>query len=197
MNHRSPLRQPDLRSRARADKLGARTSVVLGRASAPHRTACGLAASLALACCTDSTGPAWPRIEETDFAPSLGVELSDMMRRGGGLYVQDLELGSGARLDGSRPEVVISYALRLADGTLVEQREGFRFEMGCFHVVRGLDVGIDGMNAGGTRRIVVPPRLGYFEGRWGVHALFGEILVYVVEAISSSPVRDPCLRGPS
>ena len=43
----------------------------------------------------------------------------------------------------------------------------FSFKLGAGTVIKGLDQGLVGMRAGGIRRIVVPPSLGYGAARSG------------------------------
>ncbi|MEX2465404.1 MAG: FKBP-type peptidyl-prolyl cis-trans isomerase [Gemmatimonadota bacterium] len=138
--------------------------------------------------CVDSTGPPHPLLEETDFAPALGVDLDQMTRIGGGVYVQDLTVGTGPVLEvGHRVE--IAYDLFVPEGRHVLRRESTRFVRGCRQVVPGLETGILDMRVDGTRRIVVPPRLGFGEQPpWLVDVPPYSILVYVVEALDSTPV---------
>ena len=51
-----------------------------------------------------------------------------MTRIGSGIYLLDLAIGTGAELQ-IEHRVVVSYALYLADGTLVEQRNSLSFRM--------------------------------------------------------------------
>jgi FKBP-type peptidyl-prolyl cis-trans isomerase FkpA len=152
-----------------------------------------LLACVAASACVDSTGPPHPLIEETDFDPSLGIDLATMTRIGGGVYVEDLKLGDGREL-GYETRVVLAYDLHLPDGRLVIRRESTDFVMGCNDVVRGLETGVSDMRVGGIRRIVVPPRMGYGErAPWPLEVPPFSILVYEVEVLSASGY--PCRRG--
>lgn len=169
--------------------------------AARRRTAARAAVPLALVlpwavlyACVDSTGPPHPLIEATEFAPSLNVDLEAMTRIDGGLYVEDLQIGDGTELTYDH-RVVLAYDLHLPDGRLMLHQDSAIFVMGCNNVVPGLEAGARGMRVGGSRRIVVPPRLGYGErAPWPLEIPPFSILVYEVEALGAS--GDPCEGQP-
>jgi len=151
-------------------------------------------ASLSSAC-VDVTGPPFPRIEETEFAASLGIDLDEMTAIEGGIYIQDLMVGSGTTIAVGQV-IEVSYSMYLADGRLVERRENFSYRANCLEVrPHGLPAGVYGMKVGGRRRIIVP-------GRWGygtrpppdLDVPVGAILVFVVDALSTRRDNDdiPC-----
>ena len=83
-----------------------------------------------------------------------------------GLQYADTAVGSGATpRDGQI--VVVHFTGWLDDGVKFdstrERGKPFGFPLGSGQVIRGWDEGVRGMKAGGTRRLIVPPALGYGE----------------------------------
>lgn len=124
-----------------------------------------------------------PTIEQTRFASSLGVDLAASTKVAGGEYVRDLVAGAGADVTAGAT-VSVRYSGWLADGTLFDSNEGhpqlFSFRYGAGEVIQGWDHGLDGVKAGGTRQLVIPPALGY--GEAGVPPVIpgNAILVFTV-----------------
>jgi FKBP-type peptidyl-prolyl cis-trans isomerase len=75
-----------------------------------------------------------------------------------GLRVYDFEVGDGARPVRS-DSVVVDYVGYLPDGTVFDSGEMVAFPLSG--VIEGFAEGIEGMNEGGRRRLVIPPNLGY------------------------------------
>lgn len=78
----------------------------------------------------------------------------------------DLVAGTGAEArKGSA--VSVHYVGTLKDGTVFdssrERGQPFSFMIGQGKVIRGWEMGVVGMKAGGKRKLVVPPHLGYGE----------------------------------
>lgn len=144
----------------------------LGRliASAAAALAVGLAA------CNEETP--FEVIEEVTFDPSLGVDLAAMTKLPEGVYIQDRVAGTGPGLAaGDRAWVYYEFWLR--DGTPI-QSNLFSFVLDVSNVIAGWHVGLEGMAAGGTRLLVIPPELGYGAQRNGAIPP-GSILVYEIE----------------
>jgi FKBP-type peptidyl-prolyl cis-trans isomerase FkpA len=121
--------------------------------------AAAVALALVAAACTGTSqaGTGDP-VTET-YAPSLGIDLSQMTRTSSGLYYQDLTVGAGAEAAaGSKASV--EYTGWLPDGKEFDSGS-FDFLLGSHQVVAGFDEGVTGMRVGGVRKLVIPPALGY------------------------------------
>jgi FKBP-type peptidyl-prolyl cis-trans isomerase FkpA len=134
----------------------------------------------AAACGSD--GPT--SIEDTEFAASLGVDLSLMTRTSTGLYYRDLTVGTGAVAQNGKT-VSVYYQGWLADGTRFDGRTSgtpYPFPLGTGYVIKGWDQGVVGMRVGGKRQLVIPPSLAYgASGRGSIPP--NAVLVFEVEVL--------------
>ena len=120
-----------------------------------------------------------------DFAAGLNVDLAAMTHTLSGLYLQDLVTGGGAEAT-SGALVTVHYEGWLRDGTKFDSSrdrdQPFGFTLGAGQVIAGWDEGVAGMRIGGTRKLVIPPGLGYGPG--GTGAIPGNAwLVFDVELL--------------
>jgi len=87
------------------------------------------------------------------------------------LEITDVVVGSGATAEAGH-SVTVHYTGWLHDASAPEQRgrkfdsskdrgDPFQFDLGAGMVIRGWDDGVQGMQVGGTRLLVIPPHLGY------------------------------------
>lgn len=141
----------------------------------------GLAIFVApVACGDDATGPLDPT--ELEFAASLGVDLTQMIKTASGLYYQDLVVGDGAVAQAG-DQVTVHYTGWLHDGTEFDSSVGgdpATFPLGG--VIAGWQEGVPGMKVGGKRKLVVPPNLAY--GKKGRGSIPGNAtLVFDIELI--------------
>ena len=143
-----------------------------------------LAALLGAAACA-SAGGAPPDLSDTRFERSLQVDLATMTRTPSGLYYQDLTEGRGD-LARARRKVTVRYTGWLVNGTKVDSSEGLEFLLGTGKVIRGWDIGVEGMREGGVRKLVIPPELGYRYRDVGVIPA-GSVLVFQVELLRVRP----------
>jgi peptidylprolyl isomerase len=83
-----------------------------------------------------------------------------------GLKYIDIEAGNGASPQTGQ-QVVVHYTGYLADGTKfessVDSGEALAFAIGVGQVIQGWEEGIMSMKAGGKRKLIIPPQLGYGE----------------------------------
>ena len=104
-------------------------------------------------------------------APTLSRQGSTAMNQQtlpSGLKIEDVVVGSG---DEARPgaQVRVHYTGWLYENDAAGRKfdsskdrgEPFSFPLGAGHVIQGWDQGVAGMRVGGTRRLVIPPQLGY------------------------------------
>jgi FKBP-type peptidyl-prolyl cis-trans isomerase len=79
------------------------------------------------------------------------------------LVREDLKLGDGAEAVAGKT-VEVHYTGWLLDGKQFDSSKGrgpFSFALGGGQVIKGWDQGVVGMKVGGTRKLTIPPELGY------------------------------------
>lgn len=113
--------------------------------------------------------PASEPASAVQFAPSLDVDLSRMTQTPTGLYIEDIEEGSGEEAQPGQ-EVAVHYTGWLPSGqefdSSRDRGEPITFIIGESSVIEGWHEGIAGMKPGGRRKLVIPPDLAYgAEGR--------------------------------
>src|SRR3954469_7044866 len=90
----------------------------------------------------------------------------------GKLQVEDVVVGSGD--EAVKGKVVsVHYTGWLTDGkkfdSSKDRGQPFQFPLGRGHVIKGWDQGVAGMKVGGTRKLTIPPDMGYgAQGAGGV-----------------------------
>ena len=81
-----------------------------------------------------------------------------------GLKYEDLVEGDGAVATAGQT-VVVHYTGWLTDGSKFDsskdRNQPFSFGLGKRMVIAGWDEGVAGMKVGGTRKLTIPPQLGY------------------------------------
>jgi FKBP-type peptidyl-prolyl cis-trans isomerase FkpA len=85
-----------------------------------------------------------------------------------GLQYEDTVVGTGAAAQAGQHVTVHYTGWLYENGTAgrkfdssKDRHDPFRFDLGAGMVIRGWDEGVQGMQVGGTRRLVIPPQLGY------------------------------------
>ena len=145
----------------------------------PLRLLLALCAALFTAVSCVESSPFIPNIETANFAPSLNVDLAASTKTASGLYYRDLVVGAGTTVpDTGTKTVTTNYAGYLRSGSMFDDGT-ISFATGTGAVIAGYDEGVRGMKVGGTRQIIIPPALGYWnEPRTGIPAY--SILVFTV-----------------
>ncbi len=82
-----------------------------------------------------------------------------------GLKYEDLTIGDGAEATARQHGQRVHYTGWLTDGqkfdSSKDRNDPFAFVLGGSMVIKGWDEGVQGMKVGGTRRLTIPPQLGY------------------------------------
>jgi FKBP-type peptidyl-prolyl cis-trans isomerase FkpA len=126
-------------------------------------------AVFALAACggggsSNDATPDWSNPQTIHFADSLHIDLSAMTKTPDGLYYKDIKEGSGEEAEAG-DVAVVHYTGYLPNGKVFDENgasdEPYSFEMGIGRVIRGWDLGVQGMKIGGERLLVIPPDLAY------------------------------------
>jgi FK506-binding nuclear protein len=80
-----------------------------------------------------------------------------------GLSIEDKIVGSGAKAKNGKT-LAVRYIGKLANGKVFDSNTSgnpFKIQLGKGSVIKGWEVGLQGMNAGGTRVLTIPPNLAY------------------------------------
>ncbi|ALG67667.1 FKBP-type peptidyl-prolyl cis-trans isomerase [Beggiatoa leptomitoformis] len=81
-----------------------------------------------------------------------------------GLIYEDTVVGTGAEAVAGK-KVSVHYSGWLTNGqpfdSSKQRNEAFQFILGGRQVIAGWDEGVQGMKIGGTRKLTIPPQLGY------------------------------------
>lgn len=119
--------------------------------------------------------------KSADKPKSVSLGLKDV----NGVSVDDRKIGSGpAAKKGSRLEM--RYIGKLDNGKVFDSNKSgkpFAFKLGIGEVIKGWDLGLAGISAGGERRLVIPAHLAY--GKKGVAGIPGNsTLTFDIKCLS-------------
>lgn len=86
------------------------------------------------------------------------------------VQIKDLTVGNGDIAVAGK-DVTVNYTGVFADGkkfdSSLDRGIPFTFKLGSGMVIKGWDIGIEGMKVGGKRILVIPPELGYGSQAYG------------------------------
>ncbi|MBX4209263.1 FKBP-type peptidyl-prolyl cis-trans isomerase [Candidatus Parcubacteria bacterium] len=81
-----------------------------------------------------------------------------------GLEIYDEQTGTGAEAKAGQT-VTVHYIGTLTDGkkfdSSLDRKQPFSFNLGAGQVIKGWDIGVQGMKVGGVRRLVIAPEFAY------------------------------------
>lgn len=80
-----------------------------------------------------------------------------------GLVIEDTKVGNGPRAKNGK-KVSVRYIGRLTTGKVFDSNTKgapFTFRLGGGEVIKGWDLGVQGMNVGGSRKLTIPANLAY------------------------------------
>lgn len=90
--------------------------------------------------------------------------MSEPITTASGLIIEDLVVGTGAQAEAGQ-RVSVHYTGWLTTGekfdSSKDRNDPFIFPLGGRRVIAGWDEGVQGMKIGGTRKLTIPPELGY------------------------------------
>ena len=85
------------------------------------------------------------------------------------LKIEDIKAGNGPEVK-EGDTVVMHYTGWLEEGkkfdSSYDRKEPFETKIGVGYVIKGWDMGVPGMKAGGKRKLTIPYQLGY--GKYGI-----------------------------
>merc|ERR1712106_604941 len=104
----------------------------------------------------DKTPKAQGKIETPGKSPTVS--------KAGGVLCEDITIGAGQEVKNGRM-VSVYYEGRLKSNSKMFDSclkgDPFKFRLGSGEVIKGWDVGVNGMKIGGKRRVVCPPHMAY------------------------------------
>ncbi|MEP7346446.1 MAG: FKBP-type peptidyl-prolyl cis-trans isomerase [Gemmatimonadaceae bacterium] len=136
----------------------------------------------AVLACSD-TGPDAKEVplESQTFAGSLGVDLASMTKLPSGVYIKDLQAGSGTAVVVPSSTILAFYTGWLANGAVFDTNVGGTvLTYPLANLIPGWQSGLLGLKVGGKRRLVIPSALAYGAGGSGPIPPFAN-LVFDVE----------------
>ena len=135
---------------------------------------------------------AWPQAALNGIMPSSNhsstQEIAMPSTTPSGLIIDDITVGNGAEASAGQA-VTVHYTGWLTSGekfdSSKDRGDPFVFPLGGGRVIRGWDEGVQGMKVGGTRKLTIPPELGYGARGAGGAIPPNATLVFEVELLAT------------
>jgi len=127
-----------------------------------------------------------PRDVNSASSVNAPMTMKEEQRMSNELQVEDIQLGDGkAVVKGAL--ITTQYSGYLEDGTRFDSSydrgKPFQCVIGTGRVIKGWDLGLMGMKAGGKRKLHVPAHLAYGERQVGAHIKPNSNLVFEIELL--------------
>lgn len=124
-------------------------------------------------------------VEEVVVIPTESMNIINTKTMENGLQLDTLKEGTGAAAKAG-DNLRMHYTGTLTDGTKfdssLDRGDPFNFTLGAGQVIKGWDLGIEGMKVGEKRKLTIPSDLGY--GAQGIGPIpGGATLIFDVELI--------------
>jgi FKBP-type peptidyl-prolyl cis-trans isomerase len=107
---------------------------------------------------------AYPPLPDGKGEEAFASEPLEKRELEGGLIIEEYAVGEG-RVARANDKVFVHYTGKLDDGTVFDsslpRKKPIGFVLGTGGVIKGWDLGIEGMKVGGLRRLVIPAELAY------------------------------------
>jgi len=120
--------------------------------------------------------------EQKKAAPATSATATTKTLKGGVVAVEN-KIGSGTVATKGKP-VQVYYTGKLKSGKKFDscvKGKPFRFRLGSGEVIKGWDIGVEGMKVGGKRTLTIPPGMGYGSRAMGRDIPANSTLVFDVE----------------
>ncbi len=129
----------------------------------------------------------WARNKPTE---SIQIQGENMVTTDSGLAYEDTVVGEGPQAQAG-DTVSVHYTGWLEDDTKFDsskdRNQPFEFPLGAGSVIKGWDEGVAGMQAGGTRKLIIPSELGYGSRGAGGVIPPDATLIFEVELLAINP----------
>jgi FK506-binding nuclear protein len=112
---------------------------------------------------TDKTEKTEEKVEKAEKKEKKEAKADNVKTLPSGLVVEDVAKGTGPVAKNGK-KVSVRYIGKLTNGKVFDSNTKgapFNFKLGKGEVIKGWDMGIAGMNVGGTRVLTIPANLAY------------------------------------